>query len=119
VLFEEKGLRSALGGGGPTLEVELIRFEEVRAPAHVGRVKLAFTLSDERLVSLQQTLTVERPIPATDLHGEASAVAGAMGEALRDAIDEVSTRVVAELDKAPTVQAPCPARDTGATARQP
>jgi ABC-type uncharacterized transport system auxiliary subunit len=115
VLFEEKGLRSTLGGSGPMLEVELIRFEEVRTPVHLGRVKLAFSLSDERLVSLQQTLTVERPIPATDARGLASAVAGAMGEALRDAIDEVSTRVAAELEKAPMAQAPCP---SGATAQK-
>lgn len=105
VLFEEQGLRSVVRGAGPTLDVELISFEEVKLPQHVGRVKLAFSLSDERTVSLQQTLTVERPI-ATGAHdSEASAVAHALGEALRDAVYEVSGRVVADLVKETPVAA--------------
>lgn len=106
VLFEEHGLRSVLGGAGPMLEVELLRFEEVRGPAHLGSVELTFTLSDERQVSLQQTVRVERSIPTVGRHDEASAVAEAMGQALRDAIDEVSARVLAQLAKAPSAPRP-------------
>lgn len=108
VLFEEKGLRSVMRGAAPTLDVELINFEEVKKPQHVARVKIAFALSDERVVSLQQTLTVERPIPEGDHDGEASAVAQAMGEALRDALNDIAGRVVADLAKAPPPGSPCP-----------
>ena len=108
VLFEEQGLRSVMRGAGPTLDVELIGFEEVKAPLHVGRVKIAFSLSDERVVSLQQTLTVERPIDAANPKAEPAAVAQALGEALGVAIYEISGRVVGDLAKAPGTIAPCP-----------
>lgn len=93
VLFEEQGLHSVMRGAGPTLDVELLRFEEVMAPQHVGRVKVAFALSDERVVSLQQTFLVDRPI--ADASPEA--VAQAMGEALRDAVDAIAGHVTADL----------------------
>ena len=102
VLFEERGLRSIVGGPGPTLDVELMRFEEVKEPAHVARVRITFTLSDERLVSIQKTVNLERPIAATTAkEAQGPALAEAMGEALRDAISELSTVVMAELAKAP------------------
>ncbi|MHB8877423.1 MAG: ABC-type transport auxiliary lipoprotein family protein [Myxococcaceae bacterium] len=99
-LFEERGLRGVVRGAAPTLDVELISFEEVKAPLHLGRVKIAFSLSDERVVSLQQTLCVDRPVAASSVDAEASAVAKALGEALRDAIDQVSVRVAAEMANA-------------------
>lgn len=107
VLFEEQGLRSVVRGAGPTLDVELITFEEVKAPKHVALVKVAFSLSDERVVSLQQTLSFERPI-TPGAEGEAGAIAQAMGEALRDAVNEIAGRVVTDLAKAPSTPAPCP-----------
>lgn len=109
VLFEEGGLRSILRGAGPTLDVELISFEEVKAHAHVGRVKISFTLSDERVVSLQETVCVDRPVVVASSETEASAVARAMGEALRDVVAEIAQRVMAELARAPPVVAPGPA----------
>jgi len=100
VLFEELGLRSIVGGPGRTLDVELLKFEEVKAPAHVARVRIAFSLSDERTVSLQQTLLFDRPIPPVgSAEQEGPAVAAAMGEALRDAITELSSQVIAEISR--------------------
>lgn len=93
VLFEEQGLRSVMRGAAATLDVELVSFEEVCAPLHVGRVKVAYALSDERVVSLQETLAIERPI--SDETPEATAQA--MGEALRDAVDLIAGRVSADL----------------------
>ena len=63
------------------------------APQHVGRVKVAFCLSDERVVSLQQTFSVDRPIA----NATPEAVAQAMGEALREVVDQISGRVTADL----------------------
>ena len=62
VLFEEQGLQGIYSGQGATLDVELLAFEEVKRPKHLGRVRLAYSLRDDRLVRLQQTLTVERPV---------------------------------------------------------
>ncbi len=101
VLFEEQGLRSVLRGSGPTLDVELITFEEVRAPRHVARVKIAFTLSDERLASLQQTVEIERPLAKSSSDDAASELARALGEALRDAIDQISGQVMAKIITVP------------------
>ena len=97
VLFEERGLRSILRGAGPTLDVELIAFEEVKSQPHVARVKVAFTLSDERVVSLQETISIDRPVVVAPSETDASAVARAMGEALRDVVAELARRVTAEL----------------------
>ena len=91
MLFEEQGLRSVLRGPAPVLDVELLEFEEVLAPAHVGRVKLNWSLSDERVVSAQQTLTFERPIATSSTEGEA--VAQAISGALSDAVDALAAQV--------------------------
>ena len=106
ILFEEGGLRSVLRGAGPTLDVELISFEEVKSQAHVGRVKVAFTLSDERVVSLQETVCVDRPVVVASSETDAAAVARAMGEALRDVVDEIARRVMVELARAASTAPP-------------
>lgn len=97
VLFEEKGLRGVLRGTGPTLDVELLCFEEVKGPQHVARVQIAFSLNDQRTVSLQETASFERPIPETTAKAQGPAVAQALAEALRDAVYQVSERVVTRL----------------------
>ncbi len=99
VLFEEQGLKAIVGGPSQTLDVELLMFEEVKAPAHVARVRMAFTLADERVVSLQQTITVERPITATTPEDEGPALAQAMGFALRDSMTELSRRLIDALSR--------------------
>lgn len=108
VLFEEQGLRSVVRGAGPSLDLELISFEEVMTPVHLARVKISFSLSDERVVSLQQTLTVERPVAASSPQAEASAVAEAMGVALRDAVNDMSGRVIADLARGRQTSPQCP-----------
>jgi ABC-type uncharacterized transport system auxiliary subunit len=105
-LFEGVGLRRVLRGASPTLDVELLRFEEVRSPAHVARVEVAFTLSDERLVTLQQTLAADRAVDAGTPGTEGADVARAMGEALRQVVSQLASGVRAELASA--VKAPAP-----------
>ncbi|MDP3235448.1 MAG: ABC-type transport auxiliary lipoprotein family protein [Myxococcales bacterium] len=95
VLFEELGLRSVLGGAGPVLDVELLEFEEVRGPSPVGRVTVTWSLSDDRVVSTQRTLRVERPIVKSAVEGEA--VAEAIGAAMREAVETMAREVVSEL----------------------
>ena len=100
VFFEERGLKSIVGGGpGPTLEVELLRFEEVNAPIHVARVRIAFALSDENVVSLQKTINVERPIGVFPVDQSGAGVAASIGEALRAAVTDLSIQVIEALSK--------------------
>lgn len=97
VLFEEEGLMSILSGAAPTLDVELVSFEEVRGPNPVALVRIAFSLHNDRVVFLQQTMAIERPIVLTGDRRKVDAVPEALGEALRIAVYEVSGRVLRDL----------------------
>lgn len=94
VLFEEVGLRSVVRGG-PVLEVELLEFEEVRGPQPVGRVTVSWSLSDDRVVSRQQTVRVERPIVKSEHDGDG--VAAAIGAAMGGVVETIARQVRAEL----------------------
>ncbi len=60
-IFDENGVRQVLSGIATTLEVEVVAFEEVVAPAHVGRVELAYVLFDDRVVLLSRSVAIEAP----------------------------------------------------------
>ena len=104
VLFEERGLREVVGGGGPTLEVTLTAFEEVRAQPPVARVQVIVRLQDERLVRWEETVTVEQPVVVTQGGDPADAAVEAIGGALRAVVDRIADRVVLELTVAPTAR---------------
>lgn len=97
VLFESEGMQSVLRGAAPLLEVELLEFEEVRAPSHVGRVQVAWSLGDERVVWAQQTLRFERPIVASSADAEGEAITQAISGALQEAVEAIGAQVSAEL----------------------
>jgi len=88
-LEQELVRRGALVTGGRALEldVEVIAFEEVRSPAHAGRVVLRYMLVDDRDVIREGVVEAERPAGA-----DFESVVTAIGEAL----DQASRRVVAE-----------------------
>lgn len=90
-LFEERGFRRSIGGtSAPTLEIEVIAFEEVRAkPAHAARVELRMILHDGRDVLHEETITVDKPLASGDANVE-DVVAG-----ISDALDDAS-RIVAD-----------------------
>lgn len=96
VLFEGEGFQSVAHGAAPLLEVELLEFEEVKGPAHVSRVKLAWSLSDERVAWAQQTLSVERPIAPSSADAEGEAVTLAISGALQEAVETIGKQVSAE-----------------------
>jgi cholesterol transport system auxiliary component len=98
-LYEECGLERSVQPGGPSLEVELTAFEEVRAPRHLARVRAAAFFYDERRVRFERTLTAERPVaPGGD---EADAVARAMAGALDDLVRRLARDVSGELAAGP------------------
>lgn len=98
-LFEEQGLRSVVSGAAPVLDVELVRFEEVRKPTHIASGRITFSLRDDRIIRKSQTITVERPIPATEKADGPSATAKALGEVLRSAVSQISEQVQGELTR--------------------
>ena len=100
-LFEEEGVRSIVTGAGSTLDVELVSFEEIRQPQHVGLVRVTMVLRDDRAVRMEQTLQVERPIPTVEKGQLPGAIAAALGEALRDAVQQITARVLPELTPPP------------------
>ena len=103
VLFEERGLGEVVGGGGPTLDVQLTAFEEIRVPRRMARVQAIARLHDGRLVRWEETVTVEQPVGGGD---QADAAVAAIGRALRAVVDRIADRVVFELAVAPAVAPP-------------
>jgi len=93
-LFEERGLRRATAGVVPTLEVELLAFEEVLMPAHEARVVVHVLLLDQRrLARLERTFIAEQPIA----DGDPVSVSRAIGRALNQLVMSVADEVQAAL----------------------
>jgi cholesterol transport system auxiliary component len=107
-LFDRRGVREVVSGVGTTLDVDVVAFEEVMKPRHVGRIELTYVLYDDRIVRLSRSIMVERPI--ADAKGDAAAGAAvqAMADALAAAVDGVADATVAELrsETAPSKPAP-------------
>ena len=97
VLFEERGLRHVVGGAGPSLEVELTGFEEIRTPKRVARVQMTARLQDARVVRWEETMTVDQPITDTGSGDPASRMVAAISAALSSAVDRIADRVVSDL----------------------
>ncbi len=93
-LFETRPIDQAVGGAAPTLDVELVAFEEVRRELrHAGRVELRYVLHDERAVLARGVVAVER-----DAAGPAiEQVVAAIGSALDAAVGQLADRVSAVL----------------------
>jgi cholesterol transport system auxiliary component len=96
-LFDRRGVRQVLSGVGTTLEVDVVAFEEIRAPSHVGRVGLSYVLYDDRVVRLSRSIAVDRPIAPAKGDAAAGAVVQALAEALSAAVEIVADSTVAEL----------------------
>lgn len=95
-LFEQRGLEPVLAGPSPTLEVELIAFEETRAPSQVARLQVVYLLYGGGLPSVERTITVERPITRTQDPTEG--VVRALSAALDEGVARISDDVVAQLN---------------------
>ena len=94
-LFEERGFRRSVGAANaPTLEIELIAFEEIRAkPMHAARVQLRMIIHDGRDVLHEETVTVDKPLPNGETTTEALVAATA------DALDAASSLVADRTQK--------------------
>lgn len=93
-LFEARGLEQAVGGAAPTLDVEVIGFEEVRRGARCsGRVELSYELRGERAMLARGVIVIERPSRSARIED----VVVAIGAALDAAASELADRVAARL----------------------
>lgn len=97
-LFEQRGINSLVTGVGPSLDVELIDFSELREPKHAVRVRARAVLVDQRTVRFEQTFTVEQPVSGDA--DDFSRVAEAMSVALERTVDAIGDRVLSELTRA-------------------
>ena len=96
-LFARHGLRQIVYGRGTTLDVDVLAFEEVLAPRHVGRVVLGYSMVDDRVVCAARTIVAERPIANVPKDTAVNAMVEALAGALGDAADAIANRAVAEL----------------------
>jgi ABC-type uncharacterized transport system auxiliary subunit len=89
-LFEVGGLVQSTNRGDLSLQIDVLGFEQVDAPAPSGRVQLAYELRDDRAVVASGTVTLARPSKGPRIE----AVVAAIGEATEAATAEVARRVV-------------------------
>jgi cholesterol transport system auxiliary component len=93
-LFEEGHFQRALTGGGPSLDVDVLKFEEVKgASTHAARVALHVVLSTDRVL-LDRTVTVSEPATGDPF----DAFVAAMARTLATTADQVARDVGQALD---------------------
>jgi ABC-type uncharacterized transport system auxiliary subunit len=103
-LFERRGLVHVVSGPAPTLDVELVSFEELRQGAAAGRVELRFSLSDGRRMLLEQTVRVQEPVAPDATEDTALRLTKALSSALEQAVAKVAELVTLELAQVATQQ---------------
>lgn len=96
-LRDDPGLRVDDDPKAPRLDVEILAFDEVLAPAHHANVALAVTLRDGAQKRLDRTFAAQVPIAAAD----GPAMAEAMGRALDDVVQKVAQAAASALATRP------------------
>lgn len=99
-LFEQRGIRRIISGAGPTLQVDLIEFEQVMTPPS-ARASVVVILHDERFVRMETTMTIERPLPSTGTPLGPEASVDALSLALTDVVNRIADEVSARLRESP------------------
>lgn len=95
-LFEERGITQAVGGAVPTLDVEVLAFEEVRrGDQRAARVEIGYAVRDDRVVIAAHTVVVERPAPGGP--EEMEPVIEALSAALAEASSTIASEIAAAL----------------------
>lgn len=100
-LFQRRGITRAVGGDVPELEVTLLAFEDSRAPAPTARIRLTYRLLQGDRALLERTLAVSVPVPGElDDEDRPARLAAAMGEALRQVVDQLAGQIQRALEHA-------------------
>jgi len=89
-LFEDGPFQRSLSYAAPTLDIEVVEFEEVKAPTtHAARVSLRVVLSADRVL-LERTVTVSRPVAGGSFDAFVAAMAQALGDAAGGLVGDVA-----------------------------
>jgi cholesterol transport system auxiliary component len=100
-LFEQRGFQRVVGGAAPTLDIEVLAFDELRLPSgRAARVELKVVLYESRAIILEETLTIDRPV-ADNAGTKIEGVVAAMAEALDIASEQVATKVALAIARHP------------------
>jgi ABC-type uncharacterized transport system auxiliary subunit len=98
-LFDTGAFVEGLGDRVPTVDVELVAFEEViQRSARAGRVQITYRLHDDRTVLATGIITVERNAGG---EGGTAAVVSAIGVALNEATERLSNVIHAYFASVP------------------
>ncbi|HYP87528.1 MAG TPA: ABC-type transport auxiliary lipoprotein family protein, partial [Polyangiaceae bacterium] len=95
-LFEERKLTRIITGPAPVLDVELSAFEEQKGAGKV-RVKLSFSLRDERRSLLERSIDLDQPLEEQRGADAAERAAQALVDSLSRAVRAVGDDVVKKL----------------------
>jgi len=98
-LFEQRRLTRVVTGPAPVLDVELTAFEEEQGRGKV-RIRLSFSLRDERRSLLERSLEVEQAFSAGREDG-AERAAQTLVDTLARVVEELSAEVVEKLAELP------------------
>jgi ABC-type uncharacterized transport system auxiliary subunit len=102
-LFEDEGVQEIVGGIGPTLDVDVDSFEELREPKHVAVVQLSWQLRDDTVVLMRRTVSIQRPLEESPKDkASQKGLAMALSGALDEAVDQVVRAVVPKLAVTPS-----------------
>lgn len=83
-LFEEGAFRRSVRGDAPTLDVELVDFEEVRTAAvHAARIAVRVVVTSDR-VKLERTVVVIEPVAGKPFEDFVAAMARALERTARE-----------------------------------
>jgi ABC-type uncharacterized transport system auxiliary subunit len=97
-VFAGRRIEQRVGGPGPTLDVEVVAFEQaIGSDGDLGSVELRYVLHDQRLVLTAGVIRVERRATAPGI----AAIVGAIGAALEQAAGELADRIAARLARQP------------------
>ena len=122
-LFDDEGVQEVVGGVGPTLDVDLDSFEELREPKRAARVALTWQLRDDTVVLLRRTIMVERPLDESPKDkSPAKGLAVALSVGLEEAVDQIVKAVIPKLSATPSASpdpnaAPSPVRPVASVPR--
>ena len=90
-LFETHAIDQVVGGPAPTLDVEVVAFEEiVRGSRHSGRVELRYQLHDDARVLARGTVAVERDAAGPQIEAVVAAIGAAMEAATAQLADRMN-----------------------------
>lgn len=112
-LFERGGVTRVVSGLAPTLEVELLSFEQLPDGKHVRVAALAL-MHDDRVQLWQRTFQIETALGSGD---EAEALADALSKALAKVAAEITGQTLASLAPAARSETPAATTETPLPAR--